>query len=197
MLVYYCACWHVGLAHSPLFGVDWGDAHVVCEGVAGGSGAVALPLLTSVEREHGTGKPAAMTRSYWRRHMELSLVSWGAYHRALGETPTRLHDVSSTDPHAIRTRCAGASRGSALASSLASTSSCSPSSPLRSPWVAASLHTCWDPMAIIGTGFHAHQVQGWQLLWFGCVARGTTHLAGVALACFPCLSSCQGRGDPR
>jgi hypothetical protein len=43
----------------------------------------------------GTGKAAATTRSYWRRHRdytELSLVSWGAYHRALGETPTRLHD---------------------------------------------------------------------------------------------------------
>ena len=57
MPVYYCACCHVGLAHSPpfssLFGVDWGGARVAWEGVARGSGAVALPLLSLGEREHG------------------------------------------------------------------------------------------------------------------------------------------------
>jgi hypothetical protein len=40
----------VGLAHSPLFGMDWGGAHVAWEGVARGSGVVALPLFSSGER---------------------------------------------------------------------------------------------------------------------------------------------------
>ena len=95
MPVYYCACCHVGLAHSPpfssLFGVDWGGARVAWEGVARGSGAVALPLLSLGDREHGHRQSCSNDEEL------LGAVAreLGAYHRELGETPTCLHDWST------------------------------------------------------------------------------------------------------